>query len=185
MSSIYLVGGGCRSGKSKFALKLADSIPGPKIMLATAMAHDEEMQDRIRRHKEERAAHWQTLEEPLALAEVVGKISQPSVLLIDCLTLWVSQLMFAQKSQAEILAAGDQLIAALQEGQHSAVLVTNEVGMGLVPEYPLGREFRDLMGWIHQRIAQHADEVYFTAFGISLPMKKLERLSRAESQTHD
>ncbi|MFW7381409.1 MAG: bifunctional adenosylcobinamide kinase/adenosylcobinamide-phosphate guanylyltransferase [Oligoflexus sp.] len=178
MSQIFLVGGGCRSGKSNFALKLAESLQGPKIFLATAKVYDQEMAERVQRHQQERHTSWQTWEEALHVPERISKAKSGSVFLIDCLTLWVSQMMMAEWPEKKILAAGNCLIDAIRSGDHQAVIVSNEVGMGLVPDNRLGRDFRDLMGWMHQALASHADEVYFTTFGISLPLKRLESLSR-------
>lgn len=180
--SIYLLVGGCRSGKSRWALELAEKLKvGPKLMLATAQAFDDEMKSRIERHKMERSSDWQTWEEPIAIVERIRRIQSPHVILLDCLTLWVSNLILADWSDDAILGEAKELLSALRAGGHQAIIVSNEVGLGLVPSEPLGRRFRDLVGLLHQDFAAEADEVYFTVMGIRLPLKRLaEQLPEGE-----
>lgn len=164
-----LVLGGARSGKSGFAEALADASGLDKVYVATAQAGDEEMQLRIRHHQARRGAGWITLEEPLLLAETIAREAhERRVLLVDCLTLWLSNVMHAQ---SDCLHETSRLIEALQAAQGSVVLVSNEIGLGLVPETPLGRRFRDEQGRLNQRIAEAVANVAFVAAGLPLWLK--------------
>ena len=170
MSHAVLVGGGARSGKSDLALRLALSQPGRRVFLATATPSDEEMSDRIARHQADRGDLFETLEEPLDVPDVVA--SHPcDVLLVDCLTLWLTNLLMAELGDAEIEARIDALVAALDAPRALTVLVSNEVGLGIVPMNALARRFRDLTGRAHQRLAVRADEVWFGAMGMMLRLK--------------
>ena len=166
-----LIGGGARSGKSAFALTLARALGSRRLFLATAQAGDEEMAERIRRHRQERGADFVTIEEPLAVPDMLRPHGEFDVVVIDCLTLWLSNLLLADKGADEILSRVEDLLAILKLGQMNAVLITNEVGMGLVPETALGRAFRDLTGLAHQRLSQQADEVYVAILGTMLRIK--------------
>jgi adenosylcobinamide kinase/adenosylcobinamide-phosphate guanylyltransferase len=169
---IILITGGARSGKSRFAEELARQFPGPKAYLATAEALDEEMAERIREHRKNRPADWQTLEEPLKVADCLSKEGSRFVLiLLDCLTLWISNLLMAGWSGAKILEEGDRLLEVSREAACSLILVGNEVGMGIVPENAQVRLFRDLSGFIQQKAAREADEVYFMVSGIAQKIK--------------
>lgn len=164
--AVILIGGGARSGKSRYALEKARAIPGTRAFVATAEASDEEMTLRIHHHKEERGADFTTIEEPIELARVIAE-SNFDVLLIDCLTLWLSNLMFANKT-TEI----DKLIQAAQSSSKTILFVTNEVGSGIVPtDNALSRDFRDRAGILNQRIAAIASEVHFMIFGQPLRIK--------------
>jgi adenosylcobinamide kinase/adenosylcobinamide-phosphate guanylyltransferase len=168
---IVVVGGGARSGKSSFALSLAERLGERRLFLATAQALDDEMRQRIDRHRRERGARFSTCEEPIDLSGALQRHSQFDVVLIDCLTLWLSNLLLAGRSEGDILCQIDELAAILSlRGQH-VIMVTNEVGMGLVPDSPLGRSFRDLAGLAHQRLSRCADEVYLAVLGIVLRIK--------------
>ena len=165
--ALILVGGGARSGKSRFALERLRAAQGSRAFLATAQAFDDEMTTRIARHKAERGSEFTTIEEPLELARVIRE-SKFDAMLVDCLTLWLSNIMFAGRDwdgEAEALARAAQAAAG------TVIFVTNEVGCGIVPENALAREFRDRAGFLNQRIAAIADEVYFMAFGLPLRMK--------------
>jgi len=166
-----LVGGGVRSGKSAFALALARTLGKRRLFLATAQAGDEEMAARIRRHRETRGDDFTTIEEPLALGELVRRQSGYDVVVLDCLTLWLSNMLLTGAGVEAILARVEDLIATLAAGAMHAVIVTNEVGMGLVPETALGRVFRDVAGFAHQRLSKAADEVYFAVLGTILRIK--------------
>src|SRR5262249_49919551 len=131
---LILVGGGARSGKSDFALELARSLGKRRLFLATARAGDEEMAERIRRHQERRGPGFTTVEEPLALAELLRRQQDHDVLVLDCLTLWLSNMLLEGADAEAILHRVDELIAVLAGGPMHAVIVTNEVGMGVVPE---------------------------------------------------
>jgi adenosylcobinamide kinase/adenosylcobinamide-phosphate guanylyltransferase len=167
---MILVGGGCRSGKSGFALRLARTLGPRRVFLATGQAGDGEMSERIARHRRTRGADFTTIEEPLAVPEAVRR-QLCDVLVVDCLTLWLANLLLAEVSPEEILGRVDDLAVALAEGPGHAIVVTNEVGMGIVPETPLGRVFRDVAGSAHQRLSRAADEVYLAVLGTILRLK--------------
>jgi adenosylcobinamide kinase/adenosylcobinamide-phosphate guanylyltransferase len=171
---IIFITGGVRSGKSQFALELARKFPGPKAYMATAQALDREMADRIRRHKRNRPKDWVTLEEPLRLAKMLKeKGDRFSLILIDCLTLWVSNGLMAHWSEKKFLQEAERLRKACRDTRCSLIIVSNEVGLGIVPDNPSARMFRDLSGLIHQKVSQQADEVYFMVAGIPLQIKKM------------
>ena len=161
--------GGARSGKSRFAQGLAEQQPGRLIYVATAAAHDGEMAERIARHQQDRCARWETVEEQLDLAGVLDRHGREgNVLLVDCLTLWLSNLMLAER---DLDAAADALAAALARQEGRVILVSNEVGSGIVPETPLGRAFRDEAGRLNQTIAAKADRVALVVAGLPLWLK--------------
>ena len=169
---LIVVGGGVRSGKSAFALELARGLGVRRVFVATAQAFDDEMRERIARHVGERGAEFQTIEEPLALTSLLVRVDA-DVVLIDCLTLWLSNLLLRDAApdlralEAEVDAFAEQL---RRRTQH-VVVVTNEVGLGVVPESKLGRMFRDLAGRAHQRLCASADEIYLGALGCMLRLK--------------
>jgi adenosylcobinamide kinase/adenosylcobinamide-phosphate guanylyltransferase len=170
---IIFITGGARSGKSDFALELAQSFAGRKAYLATARALDEEMAERIQKHKRNRPQDWQTLEEPLRVAELLKeRTDHLSVILLDCLTLWISNTMIAKWNTKKILREADRLLEASQGMKGTLIIVSNEVGLGIVPDNPSARIFRDLTGLIHQKVARQADEVYFMVNGLPLQLKK-------------
>ncbi len=166
-----LVGGGVRSGKSAFALSRALALGTRRVFLATAEARDEEMQRRVERHQAERAGQFSTLEEPLAVPDALRAITGADVVLVDCLTLWLSNLIMSGLDDAGCLDRFRDLAAALRTSPFHTVLVTNEVGMGIVPETELGRRFRDLAGWTHQILTRSADEVYLAVLGMVLRLR--------------
>ena len=163
-----LVGGGARSGKSAFALSYAQRLGERRAFVATAQAFDDEMSARIARHRDERGAAFHTVEEPLDLPGALLRLEDADVAVVDCLTLWLSNLLVAGTAPAAIHERVEALAAVLARRRFHTLLVTNEVGMGLVPETPLGRAFRDLTGWAHQRLVRAADEIYFAALGMIL-----------------
>jgi len=164
-----LVLGGARSGKSRYAQGRAEALPGDLVFIATAQAQDEEMHERIARHRADRGPRWRTIEAPIDLAETVAAEAGPArVLLIDCLTLWASNLMFAERDAAW---EADRLAEALRMAAGPVILVSNEVGLGIVPDNALARRFRDSAGRINQEIAAAADEVQFVAAGLPLRLK--------------
>lgn len=166
---IELILGGARSGKTRHALRRALSLGLAPVMVATAEIGDGEMADRIARHRAERGPEWTTVEEPRDLAGAVARAAVPdSVLVVDCLTLWLSNLMFAE---ADVEAETDRLVAALAAAAGPVILVSNEVGLGIVPDNALARRFRDLQGRLNQRVAAAADRVVFVAAGLPLVMK--------------
>ncbi len=168
---IILIGGGARSGKSRFALTLARRLGARRLFVATAQAKDDEMRARIQAHQESRGPEFATLEEPLALPAVLGEIKDVDVIVVDCLTLWLANMLLEGMTPAEIEANVCALADVLGQRSFHALVVTNEVGMGIVPETPLGRVFRDLAGSVHQQLSQAADEVYFAVLGTMLRLK--------------
>jgi adenosylcobinamide kinase / adenosylcobinamide-phosphate guanylyltransferase len=168
---LILIGGGARSGKSSFALGMARGLGCRRAFVATAEARDDEMRDRIRRHRDERGGEFDTVEEPFDLARVIQTETTHDVLLIDCLTLWLANHLLAAANPEGVLAHLDRLLVALRERRAHVIVVTNEVGLGIVPETALGRQFRDLAGIAHQRLSRQADEVYFAMLGTMLRLK--------------
>jgi len=166
---LILVLGGARSGKSRYAERLVEAAAAAGTYCATAEAGDAEMAARIAAHRSRRGAFWRTVEAPLALAAAIRAEADPErPLLIDCLTLWLSNLMMARAPIDEEFAT---LRMALRDAAGPIVLVANEVGLGLVPETPLGRDFRDAAGRLNQEIAALADRVVFVAAGLPLVLK--------------
>jgi adenosylcobinamide kinase/adenosylcobinamide-phosphate guanylyltransferase len=169
---IYFITGGARSGKSGFAETLAEGLPGKRAYVATAQALDEEMAARIAKHQKDRGSAWDTFEEPLAIPELIRKLSdQYPVMLLDCLTLWLSNVMAHTENDGQALLRTDELVSAVRDYKGSSIIVSNEVGLGIVPDNPLARKFRDLAGILNQKMARAADEVYFTAAGIPMKIK--------------
>lgn len=159
--------GGARSGKSRLAQAAAEACDGPLVYIATAEAGDVEMAERIARHRADRGGRWTTVECPIDLAEaIVSHAAHP--VLVDCLTLWLSNLMLGGH---DVARHGQALIEAMAARRAPLVLVSNEVGLGLVPETPLGRAFRDEAGRLNQNVAAAADSVTFVAAGLPLRMK--------------
>ncbi|MCD1262012.1 bifunctional adenosylcobinamide kinase/adenosylcobinamide-phosphate guanylyltransferase [Paenibacillus athensensis] len=178
-----LVTGGARSGKSAFAEKLAKRRSQRGMYIATSQIYDEEMRERVEAHRSQRMAAdfaWQTLEEPYELADLLGRLSGETggdAVLVDCLTLWLSNclLRVEREPASELLVTAqiDALVAAAAAFDGKLILVTNEVGSGIVPEYLLGRRFRDLAGRLNQRMAAVCDEVFLVTAGIPVELKRL------------
>jgi len=168
MGSIFILGG-ARSGKSARAQQLAVESGAPCLYIATAEARDAEMRERIARHRADRRKDWATVEEPL---DLTAALSRPTAarhcIIVDCLTLWLSNLY---EHRRDVDAETAQLVAALAARAASTILVSNEIGLGLVPENALGRGFRDAQGRLNQRIAAAADRVEFIAAGLPLVLK--------------
>ena len=168
-SGAVLVLGGARSGKSAFAERLVTETGLLRHYIATGRAWDDEMRERIAKHRSDRGDGWQTHEEPLALVEMLEALDDPgNVVLVDCLTLWVTNLMMEERDMAEEFA---RLADFTSTAKATLVLVSNEVGLGIVPENRMARDFRDHAGRLHQSIAARAAEVYFVAAGLPLKMK--------------
>ncbi len=169
---IILVIGGAKSGKSTFALNKASAFPGKKAYVATAQPLDHEMAERIERHKAQRGKDWDTYEEPEEIARVLRQVGQGdySVAVLDCLTLWLSNLLLGSGDLEPEVAA---FLSYLKSGGCSTGLfiVSNEVGMGIVPDNSLSRKFRDHAGYLNQQVASIADEVYLVTAGIPLRIK--------------
>ena len=162
--AVILIGGGARSGKSRYALEKARTIQGTRAFVATAEPSDDEMTARIRAHREERGEQFSTIEEPIELPRVIAE-SKFDVLVVDCLTLWLSNVMLAGK-------ATDGLEQAAQSARGTIIFVTNEVGSGIIPtDHSLSRDFRDRAGILNQRIAAISQEVWFMIFGQPLRIK--------------
>lgn len=170
---LILVLGGSRSGKSEFAEKIAGSLGGRVFYVATATVRDKEMADRIRLHKERRPQSWKTIEEEKDVLSVLKKGRQGDVYLLDCLTVWLTNLLLESKKEAYILEQAVGIASSVKNGIH-LVIVSSEVGMGIVPESPLGRIFRDMAGKVNQLFAAKADQVYFTIAGIPVEIKSLK-----------
>ncbi|NCF46729.1 MAG: bifunctional adenosylcobinamide kinase/adenosylcobinamide-phosphate guanylyltransferase [Alphaproteobacteria bacterium] len=168
MSSSLLITGGARSGKSSFAEKRTLSYGTPVIYIATAQAFDEEMENRIQLHQQRRGDEWRTISEPLAIANILTSLDRQGACLVDCLTLWLSNLIFAEE---DISKATSSLIEAIATRRDPVILVTNEVGGGIVPENALARRFRDEAGRLNQIVAEAVDEVYTCISGIPLKLK--------------
>ncbi|MGV7119281.1 bifunctional adenosylcobinamide kinase/adenosylcobinamide-phosphate guanylyltransferase [Sphingopyxis sp. 550A] len=166
---IHLILGGARSGKSRHAQTLAEAFAGELVFIATGEAFDTEMADRIARHQADRSPRWRTIEAPLALADAIRDAAAPDrLLLVDCLTLWASNLMHANR---DVAAETAELITALRAASAPVLLVANEVGLGIVPGNALARAFRDTAGRMNQMIAATADQVTFVAAGLPMRLK--------------
>jgi len=167
---IVLLLGGARSGKSRLAQARAEADgQAALVYVATGEARDAEMGERIARHRADRGARWRAVEVPIDLPEVVSRERGPGrVVLVDCLTLWLSNLLL---SEHDVPAATARLLDALRVGGGTVLLVSNEVGLGIVPDNALARRFRDEAGRLHQSVAAVADEVLFVAAGLSIRMK--------------
>jgi adenosylcobinamide kinase/adenosylcobinamide-phosphate guanylyltransferase len=168
---MVLVTGGSRSGKSRFAEGIARSYGAPLLYLATGSAGDEEMRERIAQHRSRRGEEWRTVEEPLFPASVMGGEGAEQAVLLDCVTLWVANLLHELGDPAAVLAEVERFIRTISSLERPLVLVTNEVGMGIVPDNPLARAFRDLAGRVNELLADAADEVYVVFSGLPLKLK--------------
>lgn len=168
---VTLVLGGAASGKSRFAQELAEHQPGSLLYVATAHAGDDEMAARIARHRQNRGERWRTLEAPLDLTVVVPAATGHGAVLVDCVTLWLTNLLLSSESPEAIWSAVDAFIDVLAGLPAPIILVSNEVGQGIVPEHALARVFRDLAGQVNQRLAARADRVWLVAAGLPLQLK--------------
>lgn len=174
MAEITLILGGAKSGKSTLALRLAEEKPPRRVFLATARALDQEMEQRIQRHQAERGPGWRVIEEPEDLAGALGLLNPEgdTVVLIDCLTLWFSNLLAGRGlDQEEIMTRVEDLAQAALACPVPVIMVSNEVGQGVVPENALARRFIDLAGTAHQRLARRAGRVFFVTAGLAQRLK--------------
>ncbi len=171
LHSIILLTGGSRSGKSSYALELAEQYK-KKVFIATAQAMDDEMKARISKHREERGESYQTIEEPLEVAKAIASIDDGnSVILLDCLTVWLGNLLYHLQTEEEREQRLSGFLKLLQSPPCDIIVVTNEVGMGIVPENELARKFRDAAGHLNQQVAKLADKVVFMVSGIPMTIK--------------
>ena len=183
-NKLTLIMGGARSGKSEFAEQWAAGMMVPVTYVATLFVGDEEMCQRVSAHKERRPTSWVTLEEPCYLPEQIREAGQePGVILVDCLTGWISNLLLDEnlpkpestdkEKEEYIMSRVVDLVEAVNSSNAGVLMVSNEVGMGLVPHYPLGRAFRDISGKVNRYLASVADEVYLVVAGLAVEIKSL------------
>jgi len=169
-----LILGGARSGKSAYASRLAAARGSEVLFIATAEARDGEMATKIERHRAERASHWRTLEAAHAPAATLERAPAAPVVLLDCVTLWVSNLLLADGATWEAAAAElDALLVWYRRSDSELIVVSNEVGLGLVPGDPVSRAYREWLGWFNQRLAAEADRVYLLVAGLAVDVKAL------------
>jgi adenosylcobinamide kinase / adenosylcobinamide-phosphate guanylyltransferase len=180
MGHIILVTGGGRSGKSAYAQKTAEMLPEPRAFLATCPAIDEEMQERIRIHQASRCERrWHTVEEPLDIAGAIGNALEFKTVVVDCLTLWVNNLLFQAEQAGKSMSESDvacecgRLLAACKTHPGTILFVTNEIGMGIIPENALSRRYRDLVGRCNQIVAEASVHVVLLISGQPVEIKKL------------
>ncbi len=173
MKETTLVIGGCRSGKSRYALKAAEHIPAQKrVFIATCIPRDKEMKQRVLLHQKERSQSWTTLEAPILLPEaIIENDGKDSVIIVDCLTLWLSNIILENNNAEKINAHIQRLSRSLDKTQCPVILVSNEVGTGIVPENKLARQFRDTAGFVNQKLAAISDKVILMVAGIPVLIK--------------
>ena len=173
MKQLVFVTGGCRSGKSRHALQTAEKIAATRrIYIATCVPQDDEMKQRVAQHQKQRSGTWMTVEEPLDLpGAIVENSRRADVILIDCLTLWLSNLLMEARDEAMLKNKIEQLVQALAQADCPVVVVSNEVGSGIVPENRLARQFRDIVGWVNQSVAACAHRVVWMVAGIPVTVK--------------
>ncbi|MDD5677607.1 MAG: bifunctional adenosylcobinamide kinase/adenosylcobinamide-phosphate guanylyltransferase [Kiritimatiellae bacterium] len=170
VTRIFILGG-ARSGKSRLAQDIAARLWRRPVYLATAEILDDEMAARVRMHRRTRSRHWRCVEEPLEIARIIRRgIPGTDGILVDCLTIWLSNVLL-KEGRGAFRRRRDELVVALSQARQDVIMVANEVGMGIVPEYELGRTFRDLAGWLNQAVAKEADTVVFVAAGLPLVLK--------------
>jgi len=173
MEKFIFITGGVRSGKSKYAIKLAKNTTGRVVFLATGTAKDEEMKKRIKGHKESRPREWRTIEETKDIASILFSIGPPwKVVIIDCLTFFISNLLLDGIDENAILERIRKIVEAILRANYTTIVVSNEVGGGVVPDNKLGRRFRDIVGLANQIMADSAQEVYLVVSGIPIKLKE-------------
>lgn len=186
MAEVILITGGARSGKSSEALRLAEEFPR-RVFIATAEPFDDEMRDRIARHQEERGPEWRTIEAPLDLADALRSVGDPeAAVVIDCLTVWLGNLMHRNEEMTDEAPPCTDLLNALTTAENKRIiLVTNEIGMGIVPADALSRRFRDVAGRLNQRVAALADRVILTVCGLTMTIKPVPEGELKMSETRE
>jgi adenosylcobinamide kinase/adenosylcobinamide-phosphate guanylyltransferase len=167
---LTLLTGGARSGKSALAVRRARAHDGPVVFIATAEPRDEEMAERIVRHRAERPAGWRTVEAPHELADAAAALPGDAVLVVDCLALWVSNLVERGDDEDTVVAHADRLGRLAAQRRPPAIVVTNEVGLGLVPMHPVGRAYRDVLGRVNVTVARHASLAQLVVAGRTLTL---------------
>jgi len=179
MSHLIYICGGCRSGKSHYAQQLAEMLPGRHAYIATCPQIDSEMADRIEHHQQQRAGRgWQTIEAPIELTEAIEQAQEFDVLLIDCLTLWINNILYTAEQHGEVPSEDDirdrcnELITVCRKRSQTIIFVTNELGMGLVPADPVSRHYRDCLGRCNQTIARNCDKAIFMVSGLPLTLRE-------------
>jgi adenosyl cobinamide kinase/adenosyl cobinamide phosphate guanylyltransferase len=172
---LVLLTGGARSGKSELAQRLASEQDAPVVLLATAEADDEEMAARIAEHRRDRPASWQTIEEPLRLRETIETVREQDCLIVDCLTLWVANVL--DRGADEVEAEAESAARAASGRSGLTIAVTNEVGLGLVPDNPLGRSYRDLLGRVNSIWAAAANHALLLVAGRPLRLERTDSLA--------
>lgn len=172
MGKITFILGGARSGKSAYAKELANRQKKKVAFIATCEARDKEMRERIRLHKKNRPLNWKTFEEPLFVSKILKEITNIyEIILIDCLTLLISNLLLKGSKEGCIEREVNKILSTLKKNKNKSIIVSNEVGLGIVPDSRLGREFRDIAGRINQQVAEKSDEVFFVVSGIPWRIK--------------
>jgi adenosylcobinamide kinase/adenosylcobinamide-phosphate guanylyltransferase len=173
MGTVTLITGGARSGKSAHALALAQDAPGARrFFIATAEALDDEMRERIAHHRTNRSADFTTIENPIAIDAALSKLAgRADIVVVDCLTLWISNLLMTRRNDEDILTEARGLAAAMAGAPFASIVVTDEVGAGIVPENAMARRFRDLLGWTNQEIARTAERVTLMVAGYPMRVK--------------
>ncbi len=174
MKKIILITGGCRSGKSSYALAQIAKYD-KKVFIATAEALDAEMEDRITKHRKERGKSFQTIEEPLNIADAIKNASTNyDAIILDCLTVWMGNLQYRIRDKSDRETYIKEFLDGLINSPRTIILVTNEIGMGVVPDNELSRQFRDAAGWLNQKVAELADQVVLMVSGIPMIIKGKE-----------
>lgn len=174
--SLVLLIGGARAGKSTLALELARRWAGGVVFIATAEARDDQMTARIAAHREQRPQDWRTVEEPLELVTALDSVADQEHAIVDCLTLWVANLLERGDSEDEILAEAERVAELAAAREAPVTVVTNEVGLGVVPATPLGRAFRDVLGGVNRAFAERASNAYLVVAGRALTLAAPEEL---------
>ena len=170
MAKRIMITGGIKSGKSSYALELADGYKGEKTFLATARAFDDEMAEKIERHKAERSDDFKTIEEPVEIGKTVSKVNTP-VLIIDCITIWLSNLFF-ETDEAQRDLHINEFLKEINGSKMDLIIVTNEVGGGIIPESKVSREYQSELGKLNQKIAKLCEEVYLLVSGVAVKIKE-------------